>query len=387
MLFRTIKEANITRGTRVIVRADFDVPMSNGRIADDFRIRQVLPTLRFILKKGGKVRILSYIGRPGGKPNPLLSMKRIARVLARLLRRKVIFVPDVLDETAFRLHDTSPEIIFFENIRFWPGEEKNDVKLARRVSRWGDLFINEAFANAHRNHACVTTLARLLPSYAGLRFAAEVENLSELFSKPKRPFVAVLGGVKFETKLPLIERFVRHADIVLIGGALANTCFALQDFEVGKSSVTDETGNILLRKILFSPKLHLPSDVVAAETLDTVARYRTVKAREVDKKEYIVDLGPESVKLFSSLAHQARTLVWNGPLGYVEVARFAEGTKRFVQSLARTRAFKVVGGGDSVAFLKKYKLLKNFTYVSTSGGAMMEFLAGKKLPGVEVLRK
>jgi len=387
MPLRTLKEANITRGIRVIVRADFDVPMRNGRIADDFRIRQVLPTLRFILKKGGKVRMLSYIGRPGGKPNPSLSMKRIAGVLARLLKRKVIFVPDILDETAFRLHDTSPEIIFFENIRFWPGEEKNDVGFARRVSRWGDLFINEAFANAHRNHACVTTLARLLPSYAGLQFAAEVENLSAIVSEPKRPFVAVLGGAKLETKLPLIARFARDADAVFIGGAIANSCFSLQKIEVGRSFIATDGPLFSFKKILGSSKIHLPVDAVTSAALNASSRSRTVPIGEVRKNEYVVDIGPKSVERFLEFVGHARTIVWNGPLGYVEVARFARGTKRFAESLASLRAFKVVGGGDTIAFLRKYKLLKNFNHISTGGGAMLEFLAGKKLPGVEVLKK
>lgn len=382
----SIRQASL-KGKRVIIRADFDVTMRGNRIADDFRILRVLPTIRLVLQKGGKVRIVSYRGRPHGVRNPLLGMKDIARFLERRLKRKIIFLPDILDEDAFIRHNDSSSIIFFENIRFWPEEEKNDNKFARKISLWGDLFVNEAFANTHRNHACVTTLARLLPSYAGLQLEAEITNLSALFHSPQKPFVAVLGGAKLETKLPLIHRFLSSADHVLLGGALANTLFALKGLRVGKSIVSDDFMRNEIKKILKHKKLCLPVDVVAAGDLNGSSGYRVVRPDEVKETEYIVDVGPETAALFSSIARSAKTLVWNGPLGYVETAPFAKGTKIFAQSLTLLKAFKAVGGGDTIAVLRQYRLLAHFTHVSTGGGAMLEFLAGKKLPGIEALKR
>ncbi|MDZ4260144.1 MAG: phosphoglycerate kinase [Candidatus Sungbacteria bacterium] len=375
------------KGKRVIVRADFDVTMRGNRILDDFRILCVLPTIRLILKKGGKVRIISHRGRPQGVKDSALGMKIIARFLERRLKRKIIFLPDILDKTAFDKYNDSPSIIFFENIRFWPEEEKNDKNFARKVSLWGDIYVNEAFANAHRDHACVTTLARLLPSYAGLGLEAEIANLSVLFHSPQKPFVAVLGGAKLETKLPLIHRFLSSADHVFLGGALANTLFALAGQRVGKSIVSNDYMKDKMKKILKHKKLCLPVDVVVASNLDGSSGYRVVRPDEVKDTEYIVDVGPETIALFSSIAKTAKTVVWNGPLGYVETPSFAKGTKTFAQFLSSLKAFKVVGGGDTLSVLRHYRMLTNFTHVSTGGGAMLEFLSGKKMPAIEVLRR
>lgn len=382
----SIQQASL-KGKRVIIRADFDVTMRGNRILDDFRILSVLPTIRLILHKGGKVRIISYRGRPQGVRDAELSMKSIARFLERRLKRKVIFLPDILDEAACIRHKDSSSVIFFENIRFWPEEEKNDKEFARKVSRWGDIFVNEAFANAHRDHACITTLARLLPSYAGLHLETEIANLSALFHLPPKPFVAVLGGAKLETKLPLIHQFLSSADRVLLGGALANTLFAVEGRQIGKSVISNDYMACEMKKILKHKKLYLPVDVVVAASFNGSSGYRVVRPNEVKDTEYIVDVGPETVALFSSIARNAKTLVWNGPLGYVETAAFAKGTKVFAQSLALLKAFKVVGGGDTTGVLRQYRLLANFTHVSTGGGAMLEFLAGKKLPGIEALKR
>ena len=382
---RSIKEAEL-QGKRAILRADFDVVMRDGRILDDFRIRQVLPTLRFLLQKGAHVRIVSYVGRPNGVRNPKFGMARISRYVERLSQKKIIFIPDILDREGFDRYNNTSQIIFFENIRFWPEEEKNDKRFALKVSKWGDIFINEAFANAHRNHACVSTLARLLPSYAGFQLESEVRNLSALARSPKRPFVALLGGAKLETKLPLITRFIRDADHVLLGGALANTLFLMQGKEIGKSTVGKE-GEVVLKRIFTSKKICLPGDLVVASRLHAAHRYRIARPNEIKQNEYIADIGPRTINQFSSIIQSARTVVWNGPLGFAEVSRFAEGTRALAKTISSLHAFKVVGGGDTLAVLKKYKLLANFSHVSTGGGAMLEYLAGKKLPGIEALKR
>ena len=384
LTYRSIKEASLG-GKRVIVRTDFDVAFRDGKIDEDFRIRANVETLQLILHSGGRVRMITHRGRPEGRKQAALSIRPIATHLSRLLRRSVVVVDNPFDESAYIRHDDSSDILIFENIRFWPGEEKNDVLFERWLAKWGDLYVNEAFASSHRSHASMTALARLLPAYAGLHLMKEVGCLSSIFENPERPIVAILGGAKLETKLPLIRRFLKEADYVLIGGALANTLFSLRGFTVGKS-VADH--NVVMPKAMFSnKKLYLPSDVVATRTLKSDSGIRRTEADHVSPDEYIVDIGPKTIRIFSDIAAKAGTIVWNGPLGYVEEKKSAEGTRKFAQAVAKMKAFKVVGGGDSIAVLSRYKLLRHFSFVSTGGGAMLEFLAGKKLPGLEALKK
>ena len=381
----TLKDAPIKNGTRVLVCANLDVAVQDGAIADDFKIREVLSTLKFILQKGGKARIVSFLGRPGGKVVPHLSMKPIAERTARLLKQRVVFLSDPFDPGALSEYRDAEDILFFENIRFWPGEEQNSFRFARDLSRWGDIYINEAFAHSHRAHASVSALAQMLPAYAGLQLEKEIRALGALLEKPARPFVAVLGGAKLETKLPLIRRFLRDADKVLVGGALANTIFALMGNGVGKSAV-DADGS---RSCAFlkSKKLHLSPDAVTASALAAGVRGEVRAIGAVKPDEYIVDIGPAGRKRFVSLLRGAKTVVWNGPLGYAEASEFAKGTIVVAKAIRGLDAFTVVGGGDTVAALGRYKLLKGFSHVSTGGGAMLEYLSGKKLPGLEALKK
>lgn len=297
------------------------------------------------------------------------------------MRRKVTIISNPFDPHILKANGRSPEIIFFENIRFWSEEEEGDLKFAEKLSYWGDLYVNEAFAVSHRSDASVTVLAKLLPSYAGFHLVEEASNLSKILKRPRRPFVAVLGGIKLETKIPLVRRFLKRADKVLIGGAIANTLLHAKNLETGKSFVErfkDE-------KILRHKKLYLPVDIIAARTLQRGSGHRTVSVDGVRDGEYIVDIGPKSAKLFASLIRKAKTVVWNGPLGFTP--DFAGGSIRFARALGRLRAFKVTGGGDTAEMLQRYNLTKQFSHVSTGGGAMLEFLAGKKLPGLEALRR
>lgn len=390
-----LSEASIKKGTRVIVRADLDVGMNpvlalkrgakNGKIADDFRLRAGLPTLRYLLQRGARVRIIGYLGRPQGKRDEKLTLEPIGRRLQVLLGQKVVLLRDPFRWETMHRYGQSPEILLFENIRFWPEEISNSPSHARRIARWGDCFVNDAFANSHRREASLIALPGILPSYAGLRLSQEIAALEKVMVHPKHPFVAILGGAKLETKLPLIRRFLRDADAVLIGGALANTLFALMGKKVGKSAA-DAQGRGTFG-FLRSKKLYLPSDVVVAKALAAGAPSAIRPVEEVRADEYIVDISPLSQRRFASLLYSARTVVWNGPLGFAEAPEFAKGTIAIAKAMRKVRGFTVVGGGDTIAALSRYKLLKGFDHISTGGGAMLEFLAGKKLPAVEALKK
>jgi len=382
---RTIKQIVWKPRLRVLIRIDGDVAMKGNRISDDFRIKQALPTIKAVLRHGGRIRIISHRGRPHGSPVPSLTQRPISLCLSRLLKKKIVFVKDPFNEAVFKKFDESSNILFFENIRFWKGEEENDVLFARMLARWGDICINDAFANSHRDHASVLALARELPSYAGINLEKEVLTLERVIVSPERPLVAILGGAKLETKVPLIKRFLVSADHVLIGGAIANTLLVAQGYGVGKSLVDKEKGSSV--KLLLSKKLHLPSDVIVTKSLSSSSSMRSCDVNDVAPDEYIVDIGPKTLKRFSALLAMSGMVVWNGPMGFAEMPAFAKGTTHLASAIRRTHAFKIIGGGDTIALLRTYHVLRGFTYVCTGGGAMLEFLSGKKLSPIEVLRK
>ena len=383
MFLRTIKSAKIENGTRVLLRADFDVVLKNGKILEDFRIKEVLPTLKFILARGGRARIISHLGRPGGRRIAALSMRHVASYLEKLLKRKVIFVPHPFVKGVFDKFNGSPEILLFENIRFFEGEENNSPVLARKLVRFGDIYVNEAFAVSHRKHASVLALTNFLPSFAGLRLEEEISKLTKVLENPHRPSVAIIGGAKLETKLPLIERFLSKGAEVLLGGALVNTFFSSRGILMGSSPV-DES---LKRKLdqFSSPHLYLPVDFRVARSQKVQGRVAEVG--KIKSGETNFDVGPATSDLFVSRIKRARTVVWNGPLGLAENQKFSYGTKAVARALRMARAFKIVGGGDTIAILKKYQLLKGFDHVSTGGGGMLGFLAGENLPAVGAFKK
>lgn len=373
------------RGKRILVRADFDVPVKNGMPMEDFRIKQNLPTIKYILKNGGLVRIIAHLDRPSGRVIPSLSLAKFAGHLSGLLGRETVFIKDPLNEALFQKYNFSGDIILFENIRFWPGEEKNDMNFAKKLAQWGDIYVNENFATSHRKHASFVSLPKFLPSYAGLYLEKEISTLNRLLKNPKRPFVAILGGAKLETKMPLVKKFLKLADRLLIAGALANTIYYLRGLEIGKS--TADRHFKINPTIFNNKKIFLPFDVLVADKIKPGAKRRISEIAKVGRGDYIVDIGPESVKKPLLLLKGAKTIVWNGPLGFAEIPEFSKGTIVLAKALQKIKAFKVIGGGDTVAALGKYKMLKGFNHVSTGGGAMLEFLAGKKLPGIEALKK
>ncbi len=380
MILTGLRDMAIASGMRVLVRADFDVAIHAGEIVDVSRLEAVLPTIAFLLERKAKIRLIAHLGRPGGTRSEELSLAPIGHFLSRALGCPVRFSGDPFQEA-----QSDADMILFENLRFWPGEEQNDRAFAKALALHGDAYINEAFAVCHRNHASIVSLAGLLPAYAGFNLIREVEALSRVMEHPPRPVVAVFGGVKIETKLPLIRRFLGDADRVIVGGALANTLFALRGDGVGKS-ITD-MGSTDDLSFLNDAKLSLPTDVIVASRLVAGAPSATRAIGEVQEDEYIADIGPKSQERFAEFLNGAKTVLWNGPMGCAEVPDFARGTISMAESIRKLNAFTVVGGGDTVAVLRQNNLLMGFSHVSTGGGAMLEFLSGKELPGIEALRR
>lgn len=373
------------RGKRVLIRADFDVQIKNGNVVDDMRILRVLPIIRECLKHGARVRLIAHMDRPGGRRKKALTLAPVARYLARALKQPVPLISDPFSRAAHAKAENMT-CVLFENIRFWPGEEKNDRAFAARLAEWGDIYVNEAFANSHRAHASMVALAGQLPAYAGPSLQDEIKYLEMVRKKPKRPLVAILGGAKLETKMPLLKRFLKTADAVIIGGVLENTIYALEGEEIGKSkSDTMEKGSI--SKVLRSGKLYVPRDVVVVKRLRGSARMMVKDINAVGPDDYIVDIGSKSIRHFSSLLDNAAMVVWNGPFGYAEIPEFAKGTKMLARAIARTKAVSIVGGGDVIAAVGATTLLRTFTHVSAGGGAMLAVLAGEKLPGIEALKR
>jgi phosphoglycerate kinase len=383
------------KGKRVLVRADLNVPMKDGRVTDMLRIERQAPTIRELSGKGARVIVLSHFGRPKGKVVPSMSLRPVSFALAFALGRHVAFADDcvgpVAEEAVAKLKDG--EVLLLENTRFHKGEEEDDPEFVKQIAKLGDIFVNDAFSAAHRAHATTEGIAHLLPSVAGRAMEAELSHLHQTLDDPKRPLMAVVGGAKVSTKIPLLEHLIAKVDILVIGGAMANTFLAAEDVFVGRSlyeadqmatarhimSLANDTGTVLL----------LPVDVVVATQLKAGAHHRTVPVREVGEGEMILDVGPDTIDEFERRLHTTETLVWNGPLGAFETRPFDRGTVAAARLVAaRTRAgrlLSVAGGGDTVAALNHAGVAGDFSYVSTAGGAFLEWLEGQELPGVAAL--
>ena len=379
---------NIPKGDflskKVLLRADFDVSISAGKVKEDYRIKKVLPTINFLLERGEQIRILSHLGRPHGQPDLKLSLRPVAEYLEKALGQKILFIDNPLDPQALSAHKDSSDIILFENLRFWPEEEANDSAFSQKLKLWGDVYINEAFAASHRSHASITSLPGLMPSYAGLWLEQEIASLKKIIENPLRPAVAILGGAKLETKLPLIKRFLDAGDKVLLGGGVANTVFFAKGYPLGESCSEKDSQRFLHNLDLNNKNLYLPTDGVLASVAKVDGRLADVK--EGTREECMLDIGPKTISLFTSLIKDAKTIFWNGPMGVTENDKFLSGTLELAKNIGETQAFKLVGGGDTIAALDQNNLLDKFDHVSTGGGAMLEFLAGQKLPGIEILK-
>lgn len=394
MAFRTLDDLSV-KGKRVLVRADLNVPVADGKVTDATRIERQAPTIKELAEAGARVIVLSHFDRPKGKVLPSMSLKVLLGPLSDAVGRKVAFADDCVGEKAkaavAALKDG--DVLLLENTRFHKGEEDNDSAMATDLAALGDIFVNDAFSAAHRAHASTSGVARLLPNAAGRSMQAELTHLQKALGNPQRPLLAVVGGAKVSTKIALLENLVKRVEVLVIGGAMANTFLAAEGIKVGKSLFEPdhlETAREILHAANESGAvILLPTDVVVAKEFKAGAAHRTVSVRDIADDEMVLDVGPASIAEFENRLIGTRTLVWNGPFGAFETAPFDAGTVAAAKAVAKaTRAgdlLSVAGGGDTVAALAHAGVEQDFTYVSTAGGAFLEWLEGKELPGVEAL--
>ncbi|MCA8899441.1 MAG: phosphoglycerate kinase [Hyphomonas sp.] len=396
--FRRIEDAGDLAGKTAIVRVDFNVPMADGKVTDDTRLRSALPTVNALRDRGAKVVLLAHFGRPKGKEVPEMSLAPVATAFSKVLGAPVHFARNCgcgEKASAFVRSRPQDDVILMENTRFCPGEEKNDPELATNMAALGDIYVNDAFSAAHRAHASTEGIARILPSYAGKSMETELDALDKALGKPERPVLAVVGGAKVSSKIDLLKNLVTKVDMLAIGGGMANTFLAAQGVSVGKSlcehDLADTAREILDIAAKNNCRILLPADVaVATEFKAHAPDHRICHVGEVADNEMILDAGPQTLVALEHAMDEAKTLVWNGPLGAFELEPFDTATVAAAQAAAhRAKARKltaVAGGGDTVAALNHAKAADDFTFVSTAGGAFLEWMEGKELPGVEALK-
>ncbi len=376
------------KGKKVLVRVDFNVPIKDGKVDDDTRIRAALPTIEYLLDHGASVILCSHLGRPKEGPDPKYSMRPTAEHLSKLLGRPVGFSEEAVGPIAqAAAKGLKPgEVLVLENTRFYKGETKNDPEMAQQLAALADVYVNDAFGSAHRAHASTEGVAHYLPAVAGFLMEKEIKYLGQAISDPKRPFIAILGGAKIGDKIGVIRNLLKQADLVLIGGGMANTFFKAQGYPVGDSLVDDEaldTARELLQE--GSTRLRLPVDVVIADRFEDDAQSKVMEMGPVPDGWRILDIGPESVSAYAKAIHGAGTVVWNGPMGVFELPNFAKGTFGVAKAVAESNAVSIVGGGDSVSAINQSGLSAKITHISTGGGASLEMLEGLTLPGVAAL--
>ena len=392
MSFRTLRDAGDVRGKRVLLREDLNVPMKDGAVGDETRIVAALETLRWLGARGAKTIILSHLGRPDGKPNPKYSLRPVAARLGERLGTPVAFVDDCVGAAAVAASHAVPDggFVLFENVRFHAEEEANDPAFARELAKSGDLYVNDAFGTAHRAHASTVGVASDLPAYAGLLMEAELAALTKLTVNPAKPFVCAIGGAKVADKVGVFENLLARVDAFVIGGGMANTFLAAQGIDVGTSLRDPDlsaTTAIIEHAKAKGVALHLPTDAVVADAFDADSSAQAVALKDVGQR-MILDIGPETAKAYAAVLRAAKTIVLNGPMGVFEKAPYQNGTRTIGQAIAeatRHGAMSVVGGGDAAAAAHELGFAAAMPHVSTGGGATLEFLEGKTLPGVAAL--
>lgn len=385
---KTIRDIN-PAGKRILVRVDYNVPIKDGKVSDDTRIRAAMPTLNYLLEKGAALILCSHLGRPKGGPDPKYSLKPVADYLSGLLGKPVAFAEDCIGPVAEAAAKAlkSGDVLLLENTRFHPEEEKNNEDMAKQLAGLADLYVNDAFGSAHRAHASTEGVAHFLPAVAGLLMEEEIRYLGQAIANPKRPFIAILGGAKISDKIGVIKNLLTKADKVLIGGGMANTFFKAQGISMADSLVEAEaleTAKEILKDA--GSKLQLPVDMVIADKFEAEAASKTVPVGPVPDGWRILDVGPATVTAFGKALKGAGTVVWNGPMGVFEFPRFAQGTFGVAKAVAECGAVSIIGGGDSVAAVAQAGLEKQITHISTGGGASLEMLEGLVLPGLAALR-
>lgn len=395
--YRTLKQAKL-KGKRVLLRAGFDLPMEKGKVVDKTRVEAIVPTMKYILKQGATLIILAHQGRPKDGPDPQFSQKPIVPILKSLLKMKVHFATDCIGKAAADViaKAKSGEVVLLENLRFHPEEKKNDAKFSKELAKLGDVYVNDAFTNCHRNHASMVGVPKLLPAFMGLNLEEEVKHLSMVLDKPKKPITLIVSGAKMETKVPVISRFLKKGDHILLGGCIANTFIAARGFSVGESKYEEEALEQAQEFMLEcekkgSAKIHVPRDVVVASELKEKAVKIDIPVEDVEGDMSIFDIGKVTIKRYEDIILSSKMIIWNGPLGVYEYNSFSHASKRIAEAIAKVTkkgAVSIIGGGDTIDFHIRYKYpLNKYSFVSMGGGAMLEFLAGNKFESLKVLEK
>jgi phosphoglycerate kinase len=385
---KTVRDIDV-KGKKVLVRVDFNVPIKDGKIGDDTRVRAALPTIEYLLKQGAAVILCSHLGRPKGGPDMAFTLRPVAAHLGELLGKPVKFAEDCVgpkaEEAAKALKPG--DVLVLENTRFHPEEEKNDMGMAKQLASLADIYVDDAFGSAHRAHSSTEGVTHFLPAVAGFLMEEEIKYLGQAIENPKKPFVAILGGAKVSDKIGVIKNLLTKADSVLIGGGMANTFFKAQGYPMADSLVEDEaldTARELLK--IGGNKLRLPVDAVIGDKFDAEAQMKTIPVGPVPDGWRILDIGPETVAAYGKVIAGAGTIVWNGPMGVFEFPKFAQGTFAIAKAIAASHAISVIGGGDSVSAVQKSGVADKITHISTGGGASLEMLEGLTLPGLAALQ-
>lgn len=376
------------KNKRVLVRVDFNVPIKDGKVGDDTRIQAALPTIKFLLNQNAAVILCSHLGRPKGVADSSLSLKPVAEYLKRLIPNPVYFVEDCIGTAAEKATRElkKGEVLVLENTRFHTEEKNNDPEMAKQLADLADIYVNDAFGSAHRAHASTEGVAHFLPAVAGFLMEKEIQFLGQAITEPKRPFIAILGGAKISDKIGVIRNLLDKTDFILIGGGMANTLFKAMGYPVGDSLVDDDVLDIARGLVKQAgQKLRLPIDIVIANKFANDAEKKVMATGPIPENWRILDIGPDTVTAYGKIIKGAGTVVWNGPMGVFEFSNFAEGTFAIAKVVAESNAVSIIGGGDSAAAIKQTGLAKKITHISTGGGASLEMLEGKELPGLVAL--
>lgn len=387
---KKVQDIKDLKGKKVLLRVDFNVPTKDGKVKDDSRIKASLETINFLTKAGASVVIVSHLGRPEGKPNREFSLFQTVPALAGLLGQKVRFLSACVgpekEATVAALEEG--EVVVLENLRFHEQEEANEQKFAESLAKGFDIYVNDAFSASHRAHASIAGVTKFLPAYAGLNFQKEVESLAKLIKEPKKPFVMVSGGAKISDKIEILKNLIKKVDVLIVGGGMANTFLLAEGYEVGKSLVEEdflESAEEITREAdTLGAEVMLPDDVAVAKKVAEKTPAKAKNLEEIEKSDIIVDIGPKSIAKFSEPLKFAGTIFWNGPVGISEYKNFSKGTEAIAKIISESKAYSVIGGGDTLGAVKDYGNVK-FDFVSTAGGATLEYLANGTLPGLEAL--
>lgn len=391
MLKKTVKDVDVT-GKKVFCRVDFNVPMSEGEITDDTRIRAALPTIQFLIDQGAKIILASHFGRPKGKVVEEMRLTAVAKRLSECLGKEVQKSDEVIGESVSQQVDSlnHGDVLLLENVRFHPGEEKNDPELAKQFAALADLFVNDAFGAAHRAHASTEGIGHYIPAVSGFLMEKELEFLGGALSNPVRPFTAIIGGAKVKDKIGVIESLLDKVDNLIIGGGLANTFIKAQGHSVGASLLEEDKVDLAASFIAKAKekgvKFYIPADVVVADRFSNDAEIQIVPVSAIPDDWQALDIGPDTVQTYQSVVADSKTVVWNGPMGVFEMETFMKGTEAIAKAMVQVQGTTIIGGGDSVAAVEKAGVAEKMSHISTGGGASLEFMEGKQLPGVTILQ-